>query len=118
MVCPQVVAAVKEKHRPVAAVELDEIVAADDVARVVGHCDDEIEDDIVGQHVEEVLTVHECRKAFLDYPKERIQCTEVVHVLDHSVPPGNRWQRMILGRRYTANALVADGWPGGVSIDA
>src|ERR1700726_1520663 len=25
---------------------------------------------------------------------------------------------MILGRRYAANALVADGWPGDVSVDA
>jgi hypothetical protein len=90
MVCPQVVAAVKEEYRPVAAVELDWVVAAD-VARVARHCDYEIEGDIAGQHVEEVLTVHVPCKAFLNDPKERIQGTEIVHVLDHSTPPGNRW---------------------------
>ena len=87
----QVVAAVQEEHRPVAAVELDEVVAADDVALVARHRDYEIEGDILGQHVEEVLTVHVSRKAFLDSPKERIQGTEVVHVLDHSTSPGNCW---------------------------
>ena len=43
-----------------------------------------IERDIPGQHVEEVLTVHVSRNALLDNPKERLQRTEVVHVLNHS----------------------------------
>src|ERR1700737_4949906 len=80
----KVVAWVEEERGAVAAVELDEVVAADDVARVVRNRDDEVEDHILGQQVEEVLTVHVSRKAFLDDPKERIQRTEVVHVLDHS----------------------------------
>src|ERR1700694_3259563 len=80
----QAVAAVEEERGAVAAVELDEVVAADDVARVVRNRDDEVEDHILGQQVEEVLTVHVSRKPFLDDPKERIQRAEVVHVLDHS----------------------------------
>ena len=84
MVGTQVVAAVKEKHRPVAAVELDEVVAADDVARVVRNRDDEVEDHVLGQQVEEVVTVNESRKALLNDPKERIQSAEVAHVLNHS----------------------------------
>src|ERR1700686_4243570 len=80
----QAVAAVEEERGAVAAVELDEVVAADDMARVVRNRDDEVEDHILGQQVEEVLTVHVSRKAFLDNPKKPNQRTEVVHVLDHS----------------------------------
>jgi hypothetical protein len=103
MVCPQVVAAVKEEHRPVAAVELDEVVAADDVARVARHCDYEIEGDIAGQHVEEVLTLHVSRKALLNDPKERIQGTEIVHgTFQFSVSDSTRQARLrerVLSRR-------------------
>jgi hypothetical protein len=73
------------KHRPVATVELDEVVAADDVARVARHCDYEIEGDVAGQHVEQVVTVNESRKALLNDPKERIQSAEVAHILNHSL---------------------------------
>jgi len=84
MMDTQVVAAVEEEHRPLAAVELDEVVSADDVARVVRHCDDEVEDHVLSQQVEEVLTVNESRKALLNDPKELIQSAEVAHVLNHS----------------------------------
>ena len=73
----QVVAAVQEQRGAVAAVELDEVVAADDVARVVRNRDDEVEDHVLGQQVEEVVTVNESRKALLDDPKERIESAEV-----------------------------------------
>src|SRR5262249_37686919 len=85
MVYPQVVAAVEEQHGAVASVQFDEVVAADDVAWVVRNGDDEVEDDVVGQHVEEVLAVDESAKALLDDPEERIQGPEVVHVLNHSM---------------------------------
>ena len=49
MVCPEVVAAVEEECGPVAAVELDEVRAADDVVRVVRNRDDEVEDHVLGE---------------------------------------------------------------------
>src|SRR5258705_336966 len=62
----QVVAAVEEERGAVASVEFDEVRAADDVARVVRNRDDQVEHNVLGQHVEEVLTVHGPRKAVLD----------------------------------------------------
>jgi hypothetical protein len=88
VVYPQVVAAVEEKHRAVASVKLDEVVAADNAAWVVRNGDDEVEDDVVGQHVEEVLAIDEFRQAALDDPEERIQGAEVVHILNHSTLSG------------------------------
>ena len=89
MVDTQVVAAVEEEGGAVASVEFDEVGAADDVARVVRHRDDEVEDHVLGQQVEEVVTVNECRKALLDDAKEGIESAEVAHVLNHSAPPQN-----------------------------
>src|ERR1700737_1551929 len=80
----KVVAWVEEQRGAVAAVELDEVVAADYVARVVRNRDDEVEDHVLGQQVEEMITVNEFRKALLDDPKERIESAEVAHVLNHS----------------------------------
>src|SRR3954453_21709619 len=80
----QVVAAVEEERGAIATVELDEVVAAHDVAWVVRNRDDEVEDHVLGQHVEEVVTVNESRKALLNDPKERMQSTEVVHFPSHS----------------------------------
>src|SRR3984893_6140223 len=84
VVYTQVVAAVQEQRGAVPSVEFDEVVAADDVARVVRNRDDEVEDHVLGQQVEEVVTVNESRKALLDDPKERIESAEVAHVLNHS----------------------------------
>jgi hypothetical protein len=91
MVGPQVVAAVEEEHRAVTTVELDEVVPADDMARVVGDRDDEVEDDVLGEQIEEVLAIHESREALLDDAKEAIERTEVVHVVDHGSPPETPW---------------------------
>jgi uncharacterized UBP type Zn finger protein len=54
------------------------------VAWVVRDRDDEVEDNVLGEHVEEVFTVNECRKALLNDPEEWIQSAEVAHVLNHS----------------------------------
>jgi hypothetical protein len=86
---PQVVAAVEEEHGTVAPVELDEVVAADDMARVVGNRDDEVEDDVLGEQVEEVFAIKESGQALLDNPKEWIQRTEVVEVVNHGRLPAN-----------------------------
>ena len=63
-----------EKVVPTAApVQLDEVVAADNVAWVVRNGDDEVEDDVVGHHVEEVLAVDQSRQAALDDPDRRFE---------------------------------------------
>jgi hypothetical protein len=46
---PQVVAAIQEEGGAVASVELDQVVTADHLPRVVGHRDDELEDDVLGE---------------------------------------------------------------------
>ena len=45
----QVVAAIKEEGGAVASIELDQVVTADHLPRVVGHGDDELEDDVLGE---------------------------------------------------------------------
>ena len=62
----QVVAAVQAERGSVPPVQLDEVLAAGDVAGVVGHGDHEVEDDIVGEEVEEVFAVRVSAQAFLD----------------------------------------------------
>jgi hypothetical protein len=68
----QVVAAVEEERGAVAAVELDEVVTADYVPGVVGHSDHEVEDDVICEKVEEVISVHETLKALFDDPEEGV----------------------------------------------
>jgi hypothetical protein len=57
------VAAVEEERGAVASVELDEVVATDYAAGVVGHSDDEVEDDVVCEKLEEVVSVSETLQA-------------------------------------------------------
>jgi hypothetical protein len=47
------------------------------------------EDHVLGQQVEEVVTVNERREALLDDPKERIESAEVANALNHSPRPQN-----------------------------
>lgn len=79
----QVVAAVEGERGAVAAVQLDEAAAAGHVAGVVGHGDHEVEDDVFGEQVEEVIAVHVFAQAFLDDAEERIQGPEVLDVVYH-----------------------------------
>src|SRR5260370_32476105 len=73
----QVVAAVEEERGSVAAVELDEVVTADYVPRVVGDSDDEVEDDVFCEKVEEVVSVRETLQTLLYDAEERVQVTKV-----------------------------------------
>ena len=75
-------AAVEEERGAVASVELDEVVAADYVAGVVGHSDDEVEDDVVCEKLEEVVSVGETLQALFDDAEEGVQGTKVFDVTD------------------------------------
>jgi hypothetical protein len=77
----QVVAAVEGKRGAVSSVELDEAVTADDVPRVVRDRNDEVEDDVFGEKVEEVVSVYETPEALFDDAEERVQSTKVFNVL-------------------------------------
>jgi hypothetical protein len=74
------VAAVEEERGAVASVELDEVVTADYAAGVVGHSDDEVEDDFVCEKLEEVVSVGETLQALFDDAEERVQGTKVFNV--------------------------------------
>src|SRR5207245_298706 len=73
----QVVTAVEEESGSVAAVELDEVVTAGYVPRVIGDSDDEVEDDVVCEKVEEVVSVRETLQTLLYDAEERVQGTKV-----------------------------------------
>ena len=47
--------------------------------------DDEVDDDIVGQQVEEMPAVDESGQSVLDDPEERVHGTEVVRGLNQSI---------------------------------
>jgi hypothetical protein len=81
----QVVAAVEEEYGSVAPVQLDEVGAADYVARVAGHGDHKVDDDVFGEEVEEVVAVRVLTQAFLDDAEERVQRPEVFDVLYHRI---------------------------------
>src|SRR5438094_10484149 len=76
----QIETPVEEEHRAVAAVELNQLLAPFDPARVVGHRDDELEDDVIGQKIEEVLAFGQPIEPCLDHPEERLKGPEVLHV--------------------------------------
>jgi hypothetical protein len=86
------VAAVEEKSGAIASVELDQVVAPHDVARVVRDRDHEVEDHVIGEKVEEMTAISEAVESFLDDAEERVQSLEVVHVVDRpSRPVGVCW---------------------------
>jgi hypothetical protein len=74
----QVEASIQYEHLPVRAVQLSDRRAADDVPWVAGHGDDVVENDLVGQQVEEVCPVGESNERLFDDAKERLQRPEVV----------------------------------------
>ena len=57
------------------------VVAPFDPPGIAGHGDDELEDDVVGQQIEEMAAVDQSRQPLLDHPEERVQSPEVFHVL-------------------------------------
>jgi hypothetical protein len=84
----QVVATIENDRGAIGAIKLGHGLAPYDTARVARNRDDVLEDDILGQQVEEVLTVHQPGYAFLDDPKERVQGLEVVEVTDRVLHSG------------------------------
>lgn len=78
----------------VVAVEVQQLVPALHAARIAGYRDHELEDDVVGQQVEEVLSVDLPAESGADDMEERSFGTEVrgvVDVLGHfiQVPVGS-----------------------------
>src|SRR5712692_945084 len=78
----EVVTSVEDDHGSVRAVELGDGLAALDALWVAGNCDDVVEDDVLGQQVEEVPTIGNAIEALLDGAKERVERLEVVKVGD------------------------------------
>jgi hypothetical protein len=73
----------------VITVQLDDVVAPFDVSGVAGHSDDVVEDHVVSQEVEVVLSVDQPHKPLSDDEKEGAVGAEirvVVGVLGHSSP--------------------------------
>ena len=64
------------------AIQLGHGLSPCDTAWVARDRDDVLEDNVLGQQVEEVLTVHQPGHAFLDDPEERVQRLEVGEVAD------------------------------------
>lgn len=88
MVDGEVEAAVQEQGVAVGALELCEGRAALDVSWVAGDGDQVVGDHVVGEQVEEVVSVDEPGQALLDDPEERVDRGELVQVLDrHRAPP-------------------------------
>src|SRR3989442_11599050 len=73
---------VEDDHGAVRAVELGDGLAALDAPWVAGSRDDVVEDDVLGQQVEEVPTIGNAIEALLDDAKERVERLEVVEVGD------------------------------------
>ena len=64
-----------------------------DAARIAGNRYDELEDDVLGQQVEEVIAVDEPGQALLDDREERVESAEILKEFDRayrqlSVVPG------------------------------
>ena len=79
-------------------------VAADHVPRIVGHGDDEVEDYVLCEQVEEVVSVHVSLKALLNDAEERVQGAEIAHVLNHSP-----LLRMVDSKQFwTVRSLIYD----------
>ena len=77
----QVEASVQHEGLAIGPVQLGHCGATDDVPRVAGDRDDVVEDDIVGEEVEEVVPVGEPVEALFDNAKERVERCEVVPVV-------------------------------------
>ena len=76
----QVETSVEHEGLAIGPVQLSHCGATHDVPRVAGDRDDVLEDDIIGQEVEEVVPVGEPVEALFDNAKERVERCEVVPV--------------------------------------
>src|SRR5262249_31002504 len=68
----QVIAAIEGERGAIMAIQLSYGLAPFDTAWVARNRNDVLEDDVLGQQVEEVLTVHQLGYSFLNDPKERV----------------------------------------------
>ena len=78
----KVVATLEDKCRAVRAIQLGYRLAPNDPTWVARDGDDVFEDNVLGQQVEEMVTIDQPRHALLDDPEERIQGLEVPKVAD------------------------------------
>src|SRR6266550_6152956 len=78
----QVVATIENDGGAIGAIQLGHGVAAFDPSGVARHRNDVVDDDVLGQQVEEVLAVHQSGYTSFDDPKEWVQGLEVVEVAD------------------------------------
>jgi hypothetical protein len=99
----EVVTSVEDDDGAVGAVELGDGGAALDVPWVAGSRDDVVEDDTVGEEVEEVATVGDAVEALFDDAEERVERLEVVEV-------GDRRHRDRLRRPVRGWAGVGRSW--------
>jgi hypothetical protein len=76
----QVKASVEEERGAVASIKLDQILTSYHAAGVIGHGDDEVEDDVVCEKLEKVVSVGEPLQALFDDAEERVQGTKVFNV--------------------------------------
>src|SRR5689334_2450344 len=105
MVDGQLVRAVQNDRLPVAAVKLRDCFPARDTARVSGDGDDVLEDGVLGQHVEEIRSVHEPAQPLGDDPEERGECLD-------AGPPAHAGPRLVRNPTLrwlpSQNGLLAD----------
>lgn len=93
------VRAVQDHAPAVAAVQIGNRAASLNPARVAGYGDHVLEDHVLGQEVEEVLTVDEARQPLPDDPEERVQRCEVGDVVNgHGHPATGEVQAWTLRR--------------------
>ena len=78
----EIEAAVENDGVAVGPVELGDRCAADNASRIAGHGDHVFEDGVVGEKVEEVITVGDPPQSVFDDAEERIEGFEVLEVGD------------------------------------
>src|ERR1700730_9157776 len=103
----QVVATIEDDRGAIGAIQLGHGVAPYDTARVPRDRNDVLEDDVLGQQVEEVLTVHQSGYTSFDDPKERVQGLEVVEVADHCHRDSSTAQASAVRRAKSAKLVAA-----------
>ncbi|HSZ31617.1 MAG TPA: DUF4062 domain-containing protein [Pseudonocardiaceae bacterium] len=106
----QLVRAVQAYHLAIAAVQLCDRVASLDAAGVAGDGDHVLDDNVLGQEVEEIIPVDQARESLLDDPEERVQRGEILEVVDgHAHSPADGVQTWAL--RWAKSRKLVGGRP-------
>jgi hypothetical protein len=103
----QVIATIEEECGAIRAIQLGYGLAPFDPARVARDRNDVLEDDVLGQQVEEVLPVHQPGHAFLDDPEERVQGPEVGEFSDRGHRAASTAQAAAVRRAKSAKLAGA-----------